>query len=237
MFHNNNQSISSAYDNYLQYFRETFPTIQPPSFQAWLQLYNIPQYQQPQQLPPSFQTMSSQREEKSDTFSETASTTSTSNSEPCSSQSNMSGKQKRDRWSKDQNAALVESWKEHFAELETSRQQGAWQKIKERVDNAGPAKTLKQIKTKLKNLKGSYKQAPDNNKQSGAAPQYPPFYEDFDEMLGTRDSVNLPAVTEVGSKKLLWREEQTFLASQGNFLLVFKFAPSGRTASNQRRDV
>ena len=34
----NNQDISSAYESYLQYFRETFLTIPPPSFQAWLQL-------------------------------------------------------------------------------------------------------------------------------------------------------------------------------------------------------
>ena len=28
----NNQDISSAYESYLQYFWETFPTIPPPSF-------------------------------------------------------------------------------------------------------------------------------------------------------------------------------------------------------------
>ena len=37
----------------LQYFRETFPTIPLPSFQSWLQLYNIPQQQQHL---PSYQT-------------------------------------------------------------------------------------------------------------------------------------------------------------------------------------
>ena len=142
-----NQDISSAYESYLQYFRETFPTIPPPSFQSWLQLYNIPQQQQHL---PSYQTIvpeQRQLEKESDVFSD--------NSEPCSSHSSStSGKTKRERWSQEQTITLVESWKANFRELETSKQQSAWLKIKQNVDKAGPAKTLKQIKTKLKNLKG-----------------------------------------------------------------------------------
>ena len=141
----NNHNISTAYESYLQYFRETFPTIPPPSFQAWLQLYNIPQQQQqlpsyrttvPEHLISGHSQQQQQLEKESDAFSD--------NSEPCSSHSSStSGKAKRERWSQEQTTTLVENWKENFRELETSKQQSAWLKIKQNVDKAGPAKTLK----------------------------------------------------------------------------------------------
>ena len=46
---------------------------------------------------------------------------------------------------------------------------------------------MKQIKDKLRNLKDAYKQARDNNKQTGKLPILCPFHEDFDEIFGARD--------------------------------------------------
>ena len=33
---------------------------------------------------------------------------------------------------------------------------------------------------------------------SGASPSFPPFYHEIDEILGTRDCINLPEMREVG---------------------------------------
>ena len=58
---------------------------------------------------------------------------------------------------------------------------------------------LTQIKGKLRNLKDAYKQARDNNKQTGKSPIFCPFYKDFDdEIFGARDTVNLSYAKEVG---------------------------------------
>ena len=57
---------------------------------------------------------------------------------------------------------------------------------------------MKQIKDKLRNLKDAYKQARENNKQTGKSPIFYPFYEDFDGIFGARDTVNLPYAKEAG---------------------------------------
>ena len=57
---------------------------------------------------------------------------------------------------------------------------------------------MKQIKDKLRNLKDAYKQARDNNKQTGKSPILCPFHGDFDEIFGPRDTANLPYAKEVG---------------------------------------
>ena len=104
---------------------------------------------------------------------------------------------KRQRWTKEQTAVLINSWKDYFKIIESAGSYRAWLKIKVAVDNAGPAKSIKQCKDKVRNLKDAYKQAKDNNKRSGAALQTSTFFEEFDEVLGTRDGVNLN-VTQIG---------------------------------------
>ena len=62
----------------------------------------------------------------------------------------------------------------------------------------GNPQSLKQTKDKLRNLQDAYKQAHDNNKQTGKSPIFCPFYEDFAEIFGARDTLNLPHAKEVG---------------------------------------
>ena len=47
-------------------------------------------------------------------------------------------------------------------------------------------------------MKDAYKQARNNNKQTGKSPIFCLFYEDFDEIFGARDTVNLPYAKEFG---------------------------------------
>ena len=49
-------------------------------------------------------------------------------------------------------------------------------------------------------MKDSYKQSKDNHKKTVALPRYRFFYHDFDEVLGTRDVVNLQYVIQLGAK-------------------------------------
>ena len=120
----------------------------------------------------------------------------------CSSEVPTSGTQnqtkKRDCWMTAQKKVLVYWWKEYCNELETAKQHSLWAKIKVEIDKLGNPKSLKQIKGKLQNLKDAYKQAGDNNKQTGKSPIFCPFYEDFDEIFGARDTVNLLYAKEVG---------------------------------------
>ena len=48
-------------------------------------------------------------------------------------------------------------WKEHFRDLQTSKQHLIWIKIKTAVNEKGPGKTLKQLKEKIRNLKDAIK--------------------------------------------------------------------------------
>ena len=52
-------------------------------------------------------------------------------------------------------------------------------KIKVSVDAAGPAKSMRQCKDKIRNLKDTYKQAKDNNKWSGSTTQTSVYFDDF----------------------------------------------------------
>ena len=94
---------------------------------------------------------------------------------------------------------LVELWKKFFHELETSKQATVWQKIRLGVNSFGSEKSLKQVKDKLRNLKDAYKSARDHNKNTGVSPMYSPFFDEFDEILGTRDVINTPHATEIGT--------------------------------------
>ena len=71
--------------------------------------------------------------------------------------------------------------------------------MKQEIDKKGQSKSVTQIKSKLRNMKDRYKKAEDNNSQTGTSPIYPPFHNDFEEMLTSRDVINLKYVNEVGT--------------------------------------
>ena len=57
--------------------------------------------------------------------------------------------------------------------------QSAWAKIKVSVDAAGPTKSIRHCKDKIKNLKDTSKQAKDNNERSRKAHQTSVYFQDF----------------------------------------------------------
>ena len=99
-----------------------------------------------------------------------------------------------------------------------------WIKIKTDVNEKGPEKT-KQLKDKIQNLKDAYKAARDNSKKTGASPMYSPSFEDFDEVLGTRDVISTPFAREVG---VLNKDDISDDGGKGN-LILFRIYFSGQT--------
>ena len=66
-------------------------------------------------------------------------------------------KTKQDCWNTQQTAVLVNMWKDYYKELNSRKQHSIWILIKSKINAAGKPKTLKQIKTKIKNLEEAYK--------------------------------------------------------------------------------
>ena len=81
-----------------------------------------------------------------------------------------------------------------FQETETFKDPSAWLKMKTEIDKKRLSKSVTQIKNKLRNMKDAYKKAKDNDRPTGASPMYAPFYKDFEQMLGSRDVINLKYV-------------------------------------------
>ena len=81
-----------------------------------------------------------------------------------------------------------------------------WQKVKVGVNKHNPEKTVTQCKNKIRNLKATFKAAKENNKRSGASLEFCHYFNNFNEVLGTRDVINLPHIAEVGAE----REEVDF---------------------------
>ena len=64
-------------------------------------------------------------------------------------------------------------WKENIQGIESGKSRVIYAKIKAETDTLETLKNTKQIREKLRNLKGSYKVAKENNRKSGSAPEFP----------------------------------------------------------------
>ena len=70
------------------------------------------------------------------------------------------------------------------------------------MDNLAPAKTIKKSIDKMRNLKDVHKRAKESNKKNSAAPRFPPYFTETDEIGRCRDALNLPEKTEVGTNSI-----------------------------------
>ena len=82
--------------------------------------------------------------------------------------------------------------------MESARATETWHRIVQEVNKVGTQKTTKQCKDKIRNLKKSYKEAKANNNKTGRPRQTSPYYDSFDEVLGTRAVVTMPGVIQCG---------------------------------------
>ena len=106
------------------------------------------------------------------------------------------------RFTDEQSAALVSSYKENKHLIESASANDAWNYVVADVNAApGVAKSKSACKRRFKYLKKLYTSAAENNKKSGAARQTSPFYDLFHEMFGGRPLQTLQYVTESGMEK------------------------------------
>ena len=103
------------------------------------------------------------------------------------------------RWKEEQTTVSVHEWRERIEELESSRATETWHRIVDAVNKAGSSKSLKQCKNKIRNLKQAYKEAKANNNRTGSSPKTSPFFDTFDDVLGTRAVVTMPGVIQSDS--------------------------------------
>ena len=105
---------------------------------------------------------------------------------------------------------LVSLWQENIRNIESTCSHEIWVKIKAIVDNLGPAKTIKQCKDKMKNLKDAYERAKESNKKTCVALSFLPYFSQIDEFFGCRDVMNSP------QKKLEVQNDKTNASSDWN---------------------
>ena len=173
------------YQNYIQgvrcAYRISFPLL---SFNKWLEKHGIirSQFQEPK-----FQDSSFSRIDDNSSVSSAISATSLPSP---------------DNSKKTQIDMLVSLWQENIGVLESTCSRKMWFKIKAAVDNLGPAKTIKQCKDKMRNIKDAYKRAKESNKKTGAAPSFPPYFTQIDEIYRCTHVMNLPEKAKVAANSI-----------------------------------
>ena len=207
-----NHNLFRGYQQYVEHHRQTFSFATPPSYQEWNATFFGAITPSPTSSLSSYKClMSPPSSSNNSILSPPLSSNDSSIMSPPPTSKNVerededtgnsetdSNKMKRDRWTAKQTEVLVTMWKENYKELESSKQHSVWMRIKNKIDGLGNPKTLKQIKTKLRNMKDACKVSKDNNKNTGRSPRFCAHFDDFDEILGTRDFMNPPFATQIG---------------------------------------
>ena len=110
-------------------------------------------------------------------------------------------KKYKDRWTTPETDVLVGQWVENYQLLKSSRTKEAWIDMAAAVNGVGGKgqyRTVNDCKSKIRNLIADYTKAKENNNRTGQDPHFPRYYEEFDSVLGTRDTFILPEVKERG---------------------------------------
>ena len=89
------------------------------------------------------------------------------------------------------------------------------------------------LKTKIRNLKNAYKTSRSNNKKTGASPTYSPYFEDFGEVLGTRDVINTPFAQEV---RVLKQDDISDDGGKDNLILFRVYFSEGRERCSELKE-
>ena len=66
---------------------------------------------------------------------------------------------------------------------------------------------MKQCKLKFRNIKAPYHDAKLNNDKTRNEPNFPPFYEDFESILSSRDAVKVSEMAKIGCKTSIKKDE------------------------------
>lgn len=109
-----------------------------------------------------------------------------------------------EKWSQAEQQLLVSLWAANFERLESKDSRKVWtsitDKVNQKFNDLRPKRTTDKLQKKIKYLLDRYKKAKDWNKnQSGGHRRQSLFYDEFDKVLGCRDTVTLNYVEEAGT--------------------------------------
>ena len=109
---------------------------------------------------------------------------------------------KYNRYTIDQERALVYHWRENLKFLESKDSRKYWKLILDAVNaEKGQAKTVQSIKKKIVRIKSKYKICKKKLGKSGAKGKRCKHYQIVDEVLGGRDVLVMPATVSTGKPK------------------------------------
>ena len=117
-------------------------------------------------------------------------------SNPASASASIGAKANLTKLTEEHSSVLVLEGKERTEEMESSRATETWRHILNAVNKVGSPKTIEQCKDKIRNLKQAYKETRGNNNLTWRSPKSTPYYDSFDEVLGTRAVVTMPGVIQ-----------------------------------------
>ena len=84
----------------------------------------------------------------------------------------------------------------------------------------------------MQNLKDACNTA-DDNKKSGVSPMYSPYFEDLDEVLGTRDVINTPVARKVW---VLSQDDDSDDAGKDNLILFRIYFSESRESCSELKE-
>ena len=102
-------------------------------------------------------------------------------------------------WGEEEVKALLEIWGDERIQSKfdgAKRKQPLHEKIARELKARGYNRDAEQIKTKIKNLKSTYRSIKDHNNKSGNDKKTGQFYEELDAILGHRPASTPPVVLD-----------------------------------------
>jgi len=106
-------------------------------------------------------------------------------------------------WTHSMTLLLLELYRNHRTQFRSAKHmRNVWQKICDKMSEEGYNLTWQLCEKKFRNMKATFKDIKDNNRQSGRGKRKWPYYEILNELLGSEPAIN-PTATELGSKEVM----------------------------------
>ncbi|VDI33220.1 uncharacterized protein [Mytilus edulis] len=106
-------------------------------------------------------------------------------------------------WTFAETGALISLWQQdHIQKMFNSmcRKKPIWEDISKQLKIKGIDRTGKQCEVRIHTMTTKYRKIVKANKESGASPKFCPFFEQLDEVLGTKASTAPPCLIDSGIK-------------------------------------
>ena len=106
-------------------------------------------------------------------------------------------------WMFAETGALISLWQQdHIQKMFNSmcRKKPIWEDISKQLKIKGIDRTGKQCEVRIHTMTTKYRKIVKANKESGASPKFCPFFEQLDEVLGTKASTVPPCLIDSGIK-------------------------------------